>query len=345
VTIHRVFHAALAAALLAAAPAPAAKITEFVVPTNGSMPAGITAGPDGRLWFCEFGGDKIGAITLGGTITEYPIRQGAGCSGITTAAGLLWYTEQLAGKSGVMSTVGNWLDGGALSSPFGISSGRDGRIWIAQVGAGALYAQPVLTNAPAATTYYTVTNAAGPSSVTPGPDGRVWTTEQIGKIGACDPGGDSCVEFPLPAGSQPYGIAAGSDGALWFTDYGANAIRRITTAGTYTTFPLPTPNAEPAGIVMGADGDLWFTENIGNKIGRIALNGAIVEYPIPTASSFPGWIALGPDGNIWFTEGAGNKVGRVQVFVPGDVNGNGDVEVGDVFHLINFLFAGGPAPK
>jgi hypothetical protein len=30
--------------------------------------------------------------------------------------------------------------------------------------------------------------------------------------------------------------------------------------------------------------------------------------------------------------------------VPGDVDGDGDADVADVFYLINFLFAGGPAP-
>jgi hypothetical protein len=29
---------------------------------------------------------------------------------------------------------------------------------------------------------------------------------------------------------------------------------------------------------------------------------------------------------------------------PGDVNGDGQVNVADVFYLINYLFAGGPAP-
>jgi hypothetical protein len=30
--------------------------------------------------------------------------------------------------------------------------------------------------------------------------------------------------------------------------------------------------------------------------------------------------------------------------IPGDVNGDGIVDISDVFYLINFLFAGGPAP-
>ena len=44
-------------------------------------------------------------------------------------------------------------------------------------------------------------------------------------------------EFALPnAGSNPYGIAAGPDGALWFTQYNGNRIGRITTAGAITEF-------------------------------------------------------------------------------------------------------------
>jgi hypothetical protein len=38
-------------------------ITEFSVPTAASNPSGITAGPDGNLWFTEFNANKIGRIT------------------------------------------------------------------------------------------------------------------------------------------------------------------------------------------------------------------------------------------------------------------------------------------
>ncbi|HEV8674008.1 MAG TPA: hypothetical protein VGX21_08180, partial [Methylomirabilota bacterium] len=32
---------------------------------------GITRGPDGNVWFADGGGNKIGRITPGGTITEF----------------------------------------------------------------------------------------------------------------------------------------------------------------------------------------------------------------------------------------------------------------------------------
>ena len=36
-------------------------ITEYPLPTNGS-PYGIASGPDGRVWFTEVIGNKIGAL-------------------------------------------------------------------------------------------------------------------------------------------------------------------------------------------------------------------------------------------------------------------------------------------
>jgi virginiamycin B lyase len=44
--------------------------SEFSIPTGGSAPLGLAAGPDGALWFTEQNGDKIGRITTGGSISE-----------------------------------------------------------------------------------------------------------------------------------------------------------------------------------------------------------------------------------------------------------------------------------
>src|ERR1700731_2568477 len=88
------------------------------------------------------------------------------------------------------------------------------------------------------------------------------------------------IEFPIPtAGSllDFCSITAGPDGALWFTEGNANKIGRITTAGVFTEFPVPTANSFPAGITAGPDGNLWFVEAIGN-IGRITTTGVVAEF-------------------------------------------------------------------
>jgi len=45
--------------------------TEFVIPTPDRRPLGITAGPDGNVWFMELQGNKIGRITPAGVIAEF----------------------------------------------------------------------------------------------------------------------------------------------------------------------------------------------------------------------------------------------------------------------------------
>ena len=59
-----------------AGPLAAQTITEFPIPTAGSYPGGITAGPDGNLWFAEGTAQKIGRITTAGVVTEFPIPTG-----------------------------------------------------------------------------------------------------------------------------------------------------------------------------------------------------------------------------------------------------------------------------
>jgi virginiamycin B lyase len=95
--------------------------------------------------------------------------------------------------------------------------------------AGAARGQPV--------TEFTIPTARSqPLGIAAGPDGALWFTEGIGKIGRITTAGVA-TEFPVPTvASQPGEIAAGPDGALWFTELAASKIGRITTAGAITEF-------------------------------------------------------------------------------------------------------------
>jgi streptogramin lyase len=144
---------------------------------------------------------------------------------------------------------------------------------------------------------------------------RYWTSVLMG-LGTmllsvvCD--AQVATEYPLPYGLSPKGIAAGSDGALWFTIFFSQdnmGIGRITTSGVITYPGMISHTGEK--IVDGPDGALWFTDITSNAIGRVDISGHFTDYSIPTANSYVNGIVAGPDGALWFTESYGNKVGRI----------------------------------
>src|SRR5438105_2247050 len=113
-------------------------------------------------------------------------------------------------------------------------------------------------------------------------------------------------KFPLPNRlSTPYGITAGPDGNVWFTERYAERIGRISPDGAITEFP--TAVVWPTGIAAGSDGNLWFTEWLNDNIGRVTPQGVITEFPSGAAYG----IAAGPDGNLWFTEYKTATIGQI----------------------------------
>lgn len=77
--------------------------------------------------------------------------------------------------------------------------------------------------------------AGYPGTITAGPDGNLWFTEDsVGGIGKITPSG-VITEYG-PTASNPIGITAGPDGNVWFTDNNAMMIGRITTAGVITEY-------------------------------------------------------------------------------------------------------------
>jgi virginiamycin B lyase len=104
-------------------------------------------------------------------------------------------------------------------------------------------------------------------------------------------------------------IAAGPDGALWFTNGFDSSIGRITTTGQVTSFTDPAISA-PQRITAGPDGALWFTNFVNNSIGRITTSGTVTEYTDPSILA-PQDITTGSDGALWFTNTYNNSIGRI----------------------------------
>ena len=82
-------------------------------------------------------------------------------------------------------------------------------------------------------------------------------------------------EFPvLTGGSGPAGITPGPDGNVWFTEFYANNIGKITPSGSVTEFPVTTAGSQPFGIAAGPDGNLWIIEEDGKVAKVTTMNTA-----------------------------------------------------------------------
>jgi virginiamycin B lyase len=129
--------------------------------------------------------------------------------------------------------------------------------------------------------------------------------------------------FTTPVGSK--GIAAGSDGNIWFGMGGSsgttNYIGKVTPAGEVSAYPLPDLGTGVSSVTLGPDGNIWYVRITGlnngtGKIGKITPGGVATEYETGT-SIFPQTdVTLGPDGKVWFTDGANNILAEI------DTSGN-----------------------
>jgi virginiamycin B lyase len=288
---------------------------EFPI-SSGSAPHGITAGPDGTMWFTEYGGNRIARITPAGVVTEFAVPSGRPDRIAAGPDGALWFTEPLSNMIGRITPAGAFdvfAVPTAGSSPLGITAGPDGALWFTEPGSNGIGR---LTVAGVFTEFSTP--PLRPNAIVTGPDGALWFTHGNG-IGRITTAG-VVTQIPVPICGGPAGIAAGPDGALWFTEPFNGRIGRITTAGVFSEFGLGS-NASPYEIAAGPDGALWFTDQGNNLIGRITtgpFNTNLFPLPFsPTGPSVPWGIAAGPDGAMWFTEEGRNRIGRINTGEPG----------------------------
>jgi virginiamycin B lyase len=157
---------------------------------------------------------------------------------------------------------------------------------------------------------YTDPSIYTPESITAGPDGALWFTndgpegnDSIGRITTAgvvtnytDPRIDDFLE----------GITTGPDGSLWFTEY-AGGVGRITTAGVVTNY-YPVSGGQD--ITTGPDGELWFTDS-NNDVVRMTTEGVVTAVYSSPSINEPGGITTGPDGAVWFTNSGSDSIGQI----------------------------------
>ena len=266
--------------------------------------------------FTNHHGNSIGRVTPGGVISKFSDPSISGPSDIAVGQdGQLWFTNRVAGGGSV----------GRISVAGVVSTFSDPRI-----------TEPVSVMSPLAgdrehlrrrprrrgahrrgrpgrdLRTLGTSGVKRPARLVQGPDGGLWSTNQIAGGGAImhhDQYGWPAT-YTDPALDAPTDITVGPDGNLWFTNHGTKgSIGRITPSGTITTFTDPRIHA-PSAITTGADGNLWFANegSPGGSLTRLTTSGQMTFYAAPGVDHVTSMVD-GPLDRLWWTSSGNDRIG------------------------------------
>jgi len=155
---------------------------------------------------------------------------------------------------------------------------------------------------------------ASPGQLVSGPGNQMWTAVTSGWIAAIAMNGDFSERRIPVAGTVPVGIAAGGDGAVWFSESRKPDLGRMTVAGRFMQVPARSPALRAFALTTAADGSVWFADDGGNGgnggVGRVLAHRHLLEYRL-TRGSDPEELAAAPDGSVWFSAWGPGEIGRV----------------------------------
>ena len=251
----------------------------------GTDPTSVAVGPGGRVWVAVQGADKLTWFdATAATPTAHDVSTSAqsacGPVGVVAGGNGKMYFTLPTGGGGCSAQVGYTnADGSGATA----AVAARGQAFDLEVAGGKLYVPDFdgdvvrrLALDPGLTVETTITAFGGPNGIAADGAGNLWVTlygtGKVARFPATQNGGD--VTKFTPAGgllSNPFGIVAGSDGAMYAAGSVSGNVARIDSAGTFGFYEAP--GTQPWQIALGADGELWFTDLGAGRVLRI-IDGA-----------------------------------------------------------------------
>jgi virginiamycin B lyase len=306
----------------------------FYLGTSGYTPmlvGGLTSGPDGNLWFSDYGANVLGEVTTTGQVTTFlagstPLGR-ALPSGLQVSNNTVYAAENSGyGTVSSSGSVSAWdfACEGSCNYPYIREvttldlavTGSGGTVTMG----GLEYTSPSQQNYAIVQGVSTILTGIFPTagyvdSVALGPDGNVWfTDEQACTVGKLVNG--TVTEYPLPSCDPqtekiPSSLAAGPDGNVWVFLSGAwlvaplGNVVRVQTNGTIVDVLPGLSNAQDSNsLVLGPDNALW-SGGSPDALVRQDASGALSTYDTKLKGGASQAITVGPDHNVWLTTGGG----------------------------------------
>jgi virginiamycin B lyase len=202
------------------------------MPNNGALGGNLAVDED-AVWITDSNNSVIWRYDIAaGTFTSFPgIRPG---DVAVDEAGNAWFTEPQANLDGT-SNIGR-IDAatGAVTRTVVADAARD------------LVVSPI--------------------------DGKVWFVSRFARqaVGYLDPADGNSVTVFLVDNTGPAGIAAATDGTIWFSQEVKGNIATVTNAGVITEAKT-VKGSGAAGITVAPNGDPWYAMPGANKIATLQL--------------------------------------------------------------------------
>jgi virginiamycin B lyase len=285
----------------------------YTIPTGASSPIGITSSSS-AVYFTEEAGDRLGVLNQNAKISEVTLpNPGSGPYGITFGPdGNIWFTEYTSNKIGrydpSTANFAEFIIPTAASQPTSIVIGPgDSALWFTEAATDKI-GRVTLSGS---ISEFTVGGSTPLNATSVGNDGGIWFTlngsDQIGEI---VPVTDAITLYNVPTpASQPFGIAYGTDHAVWFTEMAAGKLGRVTTNnGMFTEVSL-TGCAAPGPLQQGSDGNFYIfcTGASPSVLQYDPQNGKMKSFALKSGS-IPENAILAFDRKIYFTDSGLNAI-------------------------------------
>jgi len=203
-----------------------------------SAPNDLALDAHGNVWFTELNADALGKLDpRTGLTQQFPLAKPSSVQkldpyGVTVdPQGMVWFTESINDSVGRLDPstgqIRFFTKPGPANQLMEIAADAHGMLWITSFNSGLLLS--LNTQSGSFTSYYapfTGTTAGGLYGLTLGPDGEVWVTITAENLLArLDVGARHFIYYHIPtASSLPFGLVAGSDHTIWFTEAGSDKV-------------------------------------------------------------------------------------------------------------------------